>query len=90
MRDWGVTMVRIDYGFTPAEVARIARAGGFRIAVNASTVTADELAELDGLDVVGWHNYYPRPETGLSGSVLRRAERVAVAPRARDLRLHPG
>ena len=66
LRDWGVTMVRIDYGFTPAEVARIARAGGFRIAVNASTVTADELAELDGLDVVGWHNYYPRPETGLS------------------------
>lgn len=66
LRDWGVTMVRIDYGFTAEQTARIAEAGGYRIAVNASTVTAGDLDRLDGLDVVGWHNFYPRPETGLS------------------------
>lgn len=66
LRDWGVTMVRIDYGFSVEQTARIAAAGGYRIAVNASTVTADELDRLGGLDVAGWHNFYPRPETGLS------------------------
>lgn len=66
LRAWGVTMVRIDYGFTAEQTARIAEAGGYRIAVNASTVTAADLDRLDGLDVVGWHNFYPRPETGLS------------------------
>ncbi|MCA0156559.1 MupG family TIM beta-alpha barrel fold protein [Tsukamurella sp. M9C] len=66
LRAWGVTTVRIDFGFSPDEVRAIAAAGPFRIAVNASTVTPEELDELAGLDPVGWHNYYPRPETGLS------------------------
>ena len=63
LRDWGVTSLRIDYGFTVDEIRRIARE--FPIAVNASTVDAALLDDLAGLDVIGWHNYYPRPETGL-------------------------
>ncbi|MFT4295477.1 MAG: MupG family TIM beta-alpha barrel fold protein [Micropruina sp.] len=66
LRDWGVTMVRIDYGFDPEQVRAIADAGGFRVAVNASTVSADVLDALDGLRPAGWHNFYPRPETGLA------------------------
>lgn len=66
LRDWGVTMVRIDYGFDAEQTARIAASGGYRIAVNASTVTSEDLDRLAGLDVAGWHNFYPRPETGLS------------------------
>lgn len=66
LRDWGVTTVRIDFGFAPEEVRAIAAAGPFRIAVNASTVTPDDLDGLAGLDLIGWHNYYPRPETGLT------------------------
>ena len=65
LRDGGVEMLRIDFGFAPEEIRRIARASGCRIAVNASTATASFLDELDGIDVVGWHNFYPRPETGI-------------------------
>ncbi len=63
LREWGVECLRIDYGFTTAEIQRIARV--FPIAINASTADAALLDELAGLDVLGWHNYYPRPETGL-------------------------
>lgn len=66
LRGWGVDTVRIDFGFDADETRRIAASGGFRIAVNASTADADLLDLLDGLDLVGWHNFYPRPETGLS------------------------
>lgn len=64
LRDWGVECLRIDYGFTVDEMRRIA--GELPIAVNASTVDAALLDDLAGLDVIGWHNYYPRPETGLA------------------------
>ncbi|MGC3953004.1 MAG: MupG family TIM beta-alpha barrel fold protein [Propionicimonas sp.] len=63
LRDWGVRSLRIDYGFTVDQMRRIA--AEFPIAVNASTVDAALLDDLAGLDVIGWHNYYPRPETGL-------------------------
>ncbi|MCW5953163.1 MAG: DUF871 family protein, partial [Propionibacteriaceae bacterium] len=63
LRDWGVVSLRIDYGFSVDEMRRIA--AEFPIAVNASTVDAALLDDLAGLDVIGWHNYYPRPETGL-------------------------
>lgn len=63
--DWGVTMLRIDFGFTPEEIRRIARASGCRIAVNASTATAAFLEDLADIEVIGWHNFYPRPETGI-------------------------
>ncbi|MEA5051927.1 MAG: MupG family TIM beta-alpha barrel fold protein [Propionicimonas sp.] len=63
LRDWGVTSLRIDYGFGVEQMRQIA--GEFPIAVNASTAGATLLDELAGLDVIGWHNYYPRPETGL-------------------------
>lgn len=76
LRDWGVTCLRIDYGFTVDEMRRIA--GEFPIAVNASTVDAAQLDELAGLDVIGWHNYYPRPETGLeSGFYLAQNQLFA-------------
>lgn len=84
LREWGVRMVRIDYGFTTEQTAQIARAGGYRIAVNASTVTAGDLDRLDGLDVVGWHNFYPRPETGLSDEFFAAQNAMA---RERGLRI---
>lgn len=66
LREWGVRWVRIDFGFTTDQIARIAQVGGFTIALNASTVGDTELDALAGLELVGWHNYYPRPETGLT------------------------
>jgi len=66
LRTWGVRSVRVDFGFDAVQVRRIAQVGRFEVAVNASTADATLLDALEGVPVVGWHNYYPRPETGLS------------------------
>ena len=84
LRTWGVRSVRIDFGFDTAQVRRIARAGEFEVAVNASTVDAALLDELDGVSVVGWHNYYPRPETGLSEAFFDQ-QNALFASRGLDL-----
>lgn len=66
--DWGVTGLRVDYGVTPKQVADLSQR--MTVALNASTLSETELAEMvrHGLDlrrVEAWHNFYPRPETGL-------------------------
>lgn len=66
--DWGVTGLRVDYGVTPKQVADLSKR--MTVALNASTLTAEELDEMkqEGLmtdNVEAWHNFYPRPETGL-------------------------
>jgi len=66
LRDWGIVMFRIDFGFTTDEVREIAGSGDYPIAVNASTVDNAFIDALSGISLVGWHNYYPRPETGIS------------------------
>ncbi|AFS70390.1 DUF871 domain-containing protein [Exiguobacterium antarcticum] len=68
LSEWGVTGLRVDYGVTPKQVADLSRQ--LMVALNASTVTAEELNAMkaEGLileNVEAWHNYYPRPETGL-------------------------
>lgn len=68
LTEWGVTGLRVDYGVTPKQVADLSRQ--LMIALNASTVTAEELDAMkaEGLvlkNVEAWHNFYPRPETGL-------------------------
>ncbi|QLD12069.1 MupG family TIM beta-alpha barrel fold protein [Microbacterium oleivorans] len=72
----GITMLRLDYGFDPVEIRDIATASGCRIAVNASTVDAAFVDALDGLPLVGWHNFYPRPETGLTAPYLQAQSRL--------------
>ncbi|MDR1852684.1 MAG: MupG family TIM beta-alpha barrel fold protein [Propionibacteriaceae bacterium] len=64
LREVGVELLRIDFGFSSDEIRLIA--GQIPIAVNASTVSETELDGLAEFRPVGWHNYYPRPETGLS------------------------
>lgn len=66
LRDWGAAVLRIDYGFDSGDVLAIAEQSGCEIAVNASTATAETLDALGDLPVIGWHNFYPRPETALS------------------------
>lgn len=66
--DWGVTGLRVDYGVTPKQVADLSTR--MTVALNASTLTERELEEMKrhGLvtdNVEAWHNFYPRPETGL-------------------------
>lgn len=74
----GLSAVRLDYGFSPAAVARLAQNQlGLRVLLNASTADPAYLAQVmaAGADpnlLEGWHNYYPRPETGLSMAFFRR------------------
>ncbi|PAD37932.1 MupG family TIM beta-alpha barrel fold protein [Terribacillus sp. 7520-G] len=69
--DWGVTGLRIDYGIEDAVIIRLSQK--MKVALNASTLTEDHLGKLlsGGLHTANtevWHNFYPRPETGLAHS----------------------
>ncbi|QXE00982.1 DUF871 domain-containing protein [Terribacillus sp. DMT04] len=67
--DWGLTGLRIDYGLEEDVIVRLSKQ--MTIALNASTLTEAQLVRLleNGLSTAHtevWHNFYPRPETGLS------------------------
>ena len=66
--DWGVTGLRVDYGISEEETAALSQR--MTVALNASTLTAETIRKLKkcGLRLSAaeaWHNFYPRPETGL-------------------------
>ncbi|WP_215143131.1 DUF871 domain-containing protein [Exiguobacterium qingdaonense] len=68
LTDWGVTGLRVDYGITSKQIADLSQ--HMMVALNASTLTEKEFEEMmrHGLRlerVEAWHNFYPRPETGL-------------------------
>jgi hypothetical protein len=65
LRDYGICGLRIDFGFSIEEIKRLA-ASGLDIAVNASTVDESFLVAMKDYTIIGWHNYYPRPDTGIS------------------------
>ncbi|PDZ72220.1 DUF871 domain-containing protein [Bacillus pseudomycoides] len=72
---WGITGLRIDYGIEAKQIARISHK--MKIALNASTITEsfwkELLQENVKVDCVeAWHNFYPRPETGLAKSFLQK------------------
>ncbi|MFU2032428.1 DUF871 domain-containing protein [Bacillus wiedmannii] len=73
--DWGITGLRMDYGIKPKEIARVSHK--MKVALNASTITDSFWKELiiENIkveNVEAWHNFYPRPETGLAKSFLQK------------------
>ena len=67
--DWGISGLRLDDGFSMEEAATFSHR--MKVVFNASTMTEEECDELAAYDVnwnhiEAWHNFYPRPETGLS------------------------
>ncbi|OJD65173.1 DUF871 domain-containing protein [Bacillus sp. NH11B] len=73
--EWGITGLRMDYGITPKEIAHVSHK--MKVALNASTITEsfwrELLTENIRVDrVEAWHNFYPRPETGLAKSFLQK------------------
>lgn len=64
---WGL---RIDYGFTAAEIGEMATQ--MPIVLNASTTSPDDARRIaaNGKEVFALHNFYPRPETGLDEELL--------------------
>lgn len=68
LQELGLTGIRMDYGIPMKIIAQISQQ--MDVALNASTITEKDLEELQnyGADfnrMEAWHNYYPRPETGL-------------------------
>lgn len=74
LKDWGITGVRMDYGFTAKQIAWLSRS--LKIGLNASTIDEEQLQELldEGLlpkQAEAWHNFYPKPFTGISKQSLK-------------------
>lgn len=85
--DLGITGLRIDYGIDWEIVARLSRE--IHIALNASTLTTQDLDQLhlyqaNLKNITAWHNYYPRPETGLDMHTFNRHNRFL---KSRGLRI---
>src|SRR5699024_4684613 len=65
----GLTGLRIDYGVPETTIIELSHK--MKIALNASTLTEEILERMkeNGLNtdaVEAWHNFYPRPETGIA------------------------
>lgn len=71
---WGLSGIRVDYGFSGNEIVLLSNK--MKIGINASTVSDIELRQwikkgLNVANVEAWHNFYPRPETGLDEEFLK-------------------
>ena len=71
----GLTGLRIDDGVTSATIAKLSQK--MPIALNASTINEDDITALrehgaSFENLQAWHNFYPRPETGLDANWLEQ------------------
>lgn len=75
----GITGLRLDDGFTMQDVSFFTQS--FKVALNASTVSASDLQLLkelatDFTNVEAWHNYYPRQYTGLDETYFKEQNQL--------------
>ncbi|HEY2493092.1 MAG TPA: MupG family TIM beta-alpha barrel fold protein [Paenibacillus sp.] len=75
LRESGVTGLRIDTGMENSEISALTQ--DWLVALNASTIDEAFLADLrelqaDFSSLEAWHNYYPRPETGLEWDSFKK------------------
>lgn len=68
LQELGLAGLRVDHGVSDKTIASLSNK--ITIALNASTITQDNLENLrvhgaNFSSLEAWHNYYPRPETGL-------------------------
>ncbi len=68
IKELGITGLRMDYGIDNVTIAQLSHE--LTVGLNASTISKQDLNELkenkaDFTNMELWHNYYPRPETGL-------------------------
>lgn len=73
--------LRLDYGFSNEEIINLYHDNEFLIELNASTVTKEQLDYfvMSGMDlsrVRVSHNFYPKPETGLTADEVVRRNKV--------------
>lgn len=80
--DLGVYGVRVDFGFSPQEIAGFTKNPyGLKIEINASTITERFLNEFEKSNpdynmLQACHNYYPRLNTGISIETLKKKNKI--------------
>ncbi|MCY9141938.1 MupG family TIM beta-alpha barrel fold protein, partial [Peribacillus frigoritolerans] len=75
----GIKGIRLDDGFDKETVISLTKV--FSLSLNASTLNEDELLAVLGGGVepeslIAWHNFYPRPETGLEEEFFHEQNRM--------------
>ncbi len=90
---WGVTGIRVDYGFSGEEIVDLS--SRLKVFLNASTLTVKFLQELIRLglnteNTIAAHNFYPRPETGLSRKYLIKKNKLLKQYNINTLAFVPG
>ncbi|PXY85092.1 DUF871 domain-containing protein [Lactobacillus melliventris] len=75
VKSLGLTGLRIDDGVSSATIAKLSQK--MPIALNASTINKDDITALrehsaNFENLQAWHNFYPRPETGLDENWLEQ------------------
>ncbi|MGV3465105.1 MAG: DUF871 domain-containing protein [Heyndrickxia sp.] len=90
---WGLTGLRIDYGVSEETIVSLSKK--MKIALNASTLTNKSLKHLKSLglnvaSVEAWHNYYPRPETGLDRIEFREKNQWLKSEGIKTMAFIPG
>lgn len=74
LKKLGVIGLRLDDFFEKETILKLSK--DFKLALNASTLLEDDLfalleAGLNANQLIAWHNFYPRQETGLSYSFFQ-------------------
>lgn len=80
LQKMGIKTVRVDFGFSPKEIAKLTFSG-LNVQLNASTVTEDLLQELERYSanfecIDALHNFYPRENTGISEDFFTEKTRL--------------
>ncbi|WHY59028.1 MupG family TIM beta-alpha barrel fold protein [Peribacillus simplex] len=75
----GIKGIRLDDGFNKETVISLSKV--FSLSLNASTLSEEELLAVLGGGVeteslIAWHNFYPRPETGLEEGFFHEQNRM--------------
>lgn len=71
LKNYKIDALRLDFGFNNQEIAALSQKENLKINLNASTLRKKDLKEIKFFNgnlnnIEASHNYYPRPETGLS------------------------
>ncbi|MBB6450529.1 hypothetical protein HNR44_002512 [Geomicrobium halophilum] len=90
---WGISGLRADYGIDPSLLVSLSKQ--MTIALNASTLDESMLQGYirKGLcleNIEAWHNFYPRPETGLSLTDIEQKNRMSHSYGIRTAAFVPG
>ncbi|MGE7903015.1 MupG family TIM beta-alpha barrel fold protein [Peribacillus sp. NPDC094092] len=79
LRSLGIKGIRLDDGFDKEMVISLSKV--FSLSLNASTLNEEDLLSVlrDGVgteSLIAWHNFYPRPETGLEEEFFHEQNRM--------------